>query len=96
MPDGCVISRLKMLAYYRVHSAFKTAKALPSGMIWHFENNFNHFQFYKLHLTVVLKPVQFFKWVIAGGPICKAGMLSSERRNADVLHRNHTVSRYLG
>ena len=40
MPDGCVITRLKMLTYYRVRSTFKTAKALPSGMIWHFENNF--------------------------------------------------------
>ena len=41
MPECCVISRLKMLEYYRVCSTFKSAYALPSGMIRDFKISLN-------------------------------------------------------
>jgi hypothetical protein len=34
--DGCVASLRKMLTYYRVCSAFSSAYAVPSGVIWNF------------------------------------------------------------
>ena len=37
MADGCVINRFKMLAYYRVSSAFKSIYALPSTMLDRFK-----------------------------------------------------------
>jgi hypothetical protein len=39
-PDGCVIIRFKMLAYYRVRSAFEANKALPSKKIYTFKTSF--------------------------------------------------------
>ena len=44
MADGCVAIGFKMLAYYRVRSAFKSACALPSTIIGRFKaisKNFN-------------------------------------------------------
>ena len=32
MSDGCVISRFKILAYYRVRFAFEAAQGLPSNI----------------------------------------------------------------
>lgn len=34
MSDACVVIRFKMLAYYRVRSAFESNHALVSNIIW--------------------------------------------------------------
>jgi hypothetical protein len=41
MSDGCVISRFKILAYYRVRFAFEAAQGLPSNIIYDFKSRFN-------------------------------------------------------
>jgi len=55
MSDGCVTSRVKMLTYYRVRSAFEATQALPSNMICGFKTRFGSFL---KHLSrIVLKAV---------------------------------------
>jgi hypothetical protein len=38
----CVLSRLKILTYYRVCSVFESAYAWPTNIIWGFETSFTN------------------------------------------------------
>ena len=63
MSDGCVTSRFKILAYYRVRSAFEATQALPSSIIYGFKSRFNSIKdaYYGIELVRLVEISNIYK-----------------------------------